>query len=296
MSVIATLVNGIARRVALKPASTPIDAVGFAVPVQPEPLQTAFATPEINMYEQPSRPLAAAALMPLQFVSSPLPEDRFASREDVAIAFLDRNVQSAAAELSGKIDRLRTLCGYRTCLSAGIRAVLTEQPEDGFISVEAVVHRLRQFSEEIEVQMASARDNIAAHDAAALARKMRHEPLRSACSKLHSTLTMELGRHVDADVSAARAAAIGLPTRYSILRNAGVPEPLIAALEPTAMAPEVLAERRRGRIAEIKAAVSRLEAFQSDPMFNAAPIVGLDPAIDSLIAARDGALPAAVAA
>jgi hypothetical protein len=96
---------------------------------------------------------------------SPLVDDQLAGREDVAIALQERKVQRAAGDLSASIDDLRSLMGVHSAAAIGVYAALAES-DGGLISADAVAQWLRVFTQQIEEQIAYAKDHLAQHDAA----------------------------------------------------------------------------------------------------------------------------------
>lgn len=251
------------------------------------------------MYEKIARSRfdnSGATVLPLQFVVSPLADDRFAGRDDIDIAFRDSRVQSAAAELSGKIDRLRSLIGYRSCMSMGVRAVLADQADDGSISADAVAHRLRQFSEQIDEQLVCAREDIAEHEAASRTRMARHQPVRQAVSNALTRLSNEWKHLNTRDDALRRGAKIGLSgeVRYSQLKALGYSDEDIGRLRvPEDFGSQVAAIRLR--MQQIGPQLEALKLFAESVDYDATAIKDIDPDIDAAVAARDGALPAVTA-
>ena len=118
---------------------------------------------------------------------------------------------------------------------------------------------------------------------------MRHEPLRAAARIRLNQLISERTSLLQSDDAARRAASLGLSgaSRYAVLRSAGLDEAAILAAEPTALNPEVIAERRRARIAEITPQIEKLKAFGASGTFDTVLLADFPEFID-LIAARDG--------
>ncbi|MDM0018378.1 hypothetical protein [Variovorax saccharolyticus] len=246
-----------------------------AGPVQPQP----FAS-----LESPLTTYALFVRSPLSVATNPVLADL------IDVIFRDASVQRAAGACAAKRLRLIELAGFKSEISAAIRCVVAnaEDLNMGSISPAAVVEVLRQRAEDIDDAIEDCREDHAAHQAASRALMARHGPLRAAVGKHLTQLTAErdhLSRENDA---AAIAASIGVPgaSRYAVLRSAGLSDEQIAATEPTAVNPEIMADRRRARIAAIAPQIEKLKAFGEAPNFDAAPIIGIDPALDDLIAAR----------
>lgn len=240
---------------------------------------------------KPTAPIALAMntthspiLMPVQFTPSPLVDDRFAGRDDVAAAYRDPRVQSAAHRLAAKIDDLRFIIGYHSAAAMGIRSVLAET-EGRAISAEDVALRLCVFCEQVDEHIVFAREHVAEHYVADRACLERHRPLRTAVTARLSELAAERDRLVHE--AARRHDLNGGGSRYATLSQAGLSDAQIEVTEPAALSPQILAERRQVRLAEITPIIEKLQAFGSSPDFNASHLDGL-PEFDALVAARDG--------
>lgn len=226
-------------------------------------------------------------LLPVQFTPSPLVDDRFVvCRDDIAIAYKDPRVQFAAQKLSAKIDDLRYIVGRKSALAMGVRAILAEHKNEGdTISAEAVAQRLREFCAQVDEQIVFAEEHLVEHDAAVRARLKRHEPLRAAVRSRLTELASERDRL--GQEAARRHDLNGGGSRYTALRQAGLSDSQIKAAEPTALSPQVLAERRQARLAEITPIIEKLQAFCASLDFDAAHLEGL-PEFYALMAVRDG--------
>lgn len=226
-------------------------------------------------------------------LSSPLARASTSAVSDkLATIYGNESVQGAAGACAAKHQRFVEMAGFMSQIHAAIEAVTHDGAD---LTPAAVVEALRRRSEDIENALADIREDHAVHQAAGLKRMARHKPLRDAVSKLFNQLVMERDHLIREDESAARAASMGLPTRYSTLIRAGLSPAQIEATEPTALAPEILIKRRRARLADIAPQIQKLRAFATSTTFDASAIAGIDPAIDAAISARDCALPTEVA-
>lgn len=247
----------------------------------------AKAYPTVSTTNAPSAPAMkhqSPIILAPQFEGSPLVDDRFAGRDDVAAAYRDPRVQSAAHMLAAKIDDLRFIIGYHSAAAMGIRAVLAEV-EGRAISTEAVAQRLREFCEQADEHIVFAQEHVAEHAAAARDCLERHRPLRTAVTGRLSELIAE--RDCLAREAARRYDLSGSGSRYATLSQAGLSDAQIKATEPGALSPQILADRREARIAEITPIIERLQAFGDSIDFDAVHLVGLHE-FDALVAARDG--------
>lgn len=279
---VTALIDAARSRFATKAPISPMAPA--AESIQPQRRPTAFAPLESTLTTH-----ELFARSPLSAETNPVIVDL------IGTIFRDESVQRAAGACAAKRLRLTELAGFKSEISAAIQiAVANDEDLDIANFTPAVVAEvLRQRAEDIDSAIDDCREDHAAHQAASAARMRRHEPLRAAVSKRLSQLVSERDYLVQADDSARRAAAIGISgsSRFAILRSAGLTDEQIAATEPTATNPEVLAECRRIRIAEIGPQIEKLCAFGASPTFDAAPLAGLG--FEDLISARDHATPEA---
>jgi len=263
-------------RAGVEPTSPPALAVASA---QPQNRQTASTHPEnalsIYKYFLCRSQLIAEKNRPLVDL--------------IDTIFRDESVQRAAGACAAKRLRLTELAGVRSEISAAIEVAIANDEALDIVNIRPamVAEVLRQRAEDIDDAISDRQEDRTLHDAASRARIARHKPLRDAVSKLLNDLVAERDRLIKADEAAARAAAMGLPTRYSTLISAGLSPAQIQATEPNALAPEVLIHRRRARLAEVVPQISKLQAFGASATFDAALLSDF-PEFAGLIAARDG--------
>ncbi|RYH71162.1 MAG: hypothetical protein EON54_00265 [Alcaligenaceae bacterium] len=281
MSVIHTLVSMAARCLRSDP------------PAHPEPIVASTAQPQ-------RRPPATEPLESLNVIyESILRCSQLASATSLALADLidiihrDESVQRAAGTCAAKHQRLIELAGFRSEIHAAIHVAIAQDGcgDIGSITPDRIAEVLRQHARDIDAAIDDQRDAHAKHEDASRKRMTRYEPLRSAVRDRLALLISERDRLIREDESAGRASSMGLPSRYAVLRNAGMSEAQIGATEPTAISPEVLTRQRQERIAEINPQVSALKAFGASPNFDTALLDGLG--FDELIVARDAAKVAA---
>lgn len=227
----------------------------------------------------------------LNFTTSPLTRAlRWSDSEidGIDAAFRDAHVQSAAGAALLKLARLQEVGGLRSLISAAVNDALEDVESVGRLGPAAVTEKLRQFCEHIEEQIVSCREDRTEHDAIAKAARQRHRPLLLAVSQRANSLTGELeqiNRAADAEKRAHDLPG-GAPSRYRTLKAAGLTDAEIAAIEPTAKSPELVAESRAARVAEINALLPLLKRFSDDPLHDAAPLAGI-PEFSELVADRD---------
>ncbi|WP_213957123.1 hypothetical protein [Variovorax sp. dw_954] len=268
---VTALIDAARSRFATKASVSPVAPIDANVQPQRRPAAREHLEIAVSIYENFVR-------------RSPLVEEKNPAIVDQMVA-LYRNpaIQKAAAAYKLKVERLVDVACYRVAIASAIGFACQK---DLGLSSEVISEILSGMAEAIDDEIEAVRADKIAHDLAEKLAMARHQPLRDAVGKLLSQLVAERERLIKDDESAARAAAMGLPTRFSILRNLGMSEAQVAATEPTALSPEALTQRRRARIAEIAPHIEKLRAFSVSPTFDPAPLAGLG--FDELIAAREG--------
>ncbi len=284
MSMFSVFTRGAARHRRGEPDQSPVAPVStVAQPTEPQAATKAHDPSEsfeMTIYEQ------AILRSPLALATTP------AAADTLDVIYRDDSVQRAAGACAAKLQRLAEMAGFTSQIHFAIEAVAREGTD---LSPGAVAEALRRRAEDIEDALSDIREDRAVHQAASLKRMARHEPLLAAARGLLNQLVAERDCLIREDESAARAAAMGLPTRYSILISAGLTPAQIEATEPAALSPEVLIQTRRARLADVVPQIQKLRDFATSTTFDASAIAGIDPAVDAAIVARDGALPVEVA-
>lgn len=285
MSFISGLINGAARHLRSEPTAHPVATV--AAPAQPQ-----------------RRMPAIEPLEPLEVIyESFLRKSQLASAASPAVADLidiihrDESVQRAAGACSAKHQRLVELAGFRSEIHAAIHVAIAQDGCIDSITPARIAEVLRQRSEHIDDAIADCQEDRARHDAASRTRMLRHEPLRAACSARLTQMVAERASLLRADDAERRANRLGLTgsSRFSELRKAGLTDSQIAEVLPGASSPETVVAHRNERVAELARQIEKLRSFNASPNFDAAHLAGLD-GFEDLIVARDGTLPAEVAA
>lgn len=279
MSIFAALVSSAARHLRSEPPTNPVPAV--AAPVQPQRRMPAI---------EPSESLEV-------IYESFLRKSQLASAASPAVADLidiihrDESVQRAAGACASKHQSLIESAGYRSEIHAAIHVAIEQDGRIESITPARVAEVLRRRGEDLDAAIDDQRAEHAEHDAASRNRMARYEPLRSAVRERLTLLISERDRLIREDEAAGRAASMGLPSRYAVLRNAGMSEAQIGVTEPMAISPEILARQRQERIAELNPQISALKAFGASPRFDTALLDGLG--FDDVIATLGNAEPEA---
>ncbi|MGJ7552636.1 hypothetical protein ACSFBI_01455 [Variovorax sp. RB3P1] len=205
----------------------------------------------------------------------------------VLAVFADNEVQRHAAEVRGKLLHLIELAALRSEVAAAVKTVGAHSNDD--LTPSAVAAILCRRAAELDDALADARADREGHEAARKARMVAMAPLKCEVSKRLTALVAERDHILNVADAEKRATTLGLPgsSRFAVLQGAGLSDAQIAAIEPAAVSPDLLAERRRLRIAEIDRQTSLLRQFSADPLHDAAPLAGLG--FDGLIAARNAA-------
>lgn len=276
MSIVNAILSVAAYLLTAAPTATPAPAASTSTPLIRQPIAR------------------KAPLMQELFVRSPLAAETHPVTADlIDTIFRSEAVQKAAGICAAARQRLTEVAGFKAEISAAIQAAVESDDDLDIhnVSPAMVAEALRKQADVLEEAAMACKDDHSAHHAASRARLARHEPLRAVVSRHLTTLSAERHYLIDADESERRAASIGLPTRYRELRNAGLTEGQIALSEPDTLNPDVAAQRRRERLAEIAPQIEALHAFGRAPLFDAAIVANIHSEIDAAIVERDGALP-----
>lgn len=233
---------------------------------------------------------SAIAMTPLTLhLPSPLIGETDPATADALNAiYRAADVQVAAMAHMNVLVRLAEVAGQSAAVAGAIASICQA---GGDLSPEAAAREIAAMTERIEAEINAARTDQLDHGRAEKVALERHRPLREAVSVRLTKLSNER-HHLDAEIdSIRRAAGMGFTSgRYATLSAMGLSEQAIAAADPGVMSPDATIAVKQERMREIAGIVPRLNAFAANPVFDAAPIIGLDPALDALIVARDGQL------
>lgn len=277
---IATVIDAARGRFATKAPAGPMAPA--AEPAQPQRRTTASAPP----LENPLIPSTYA-----HFVRSPLVGETSPTTADLMVA-VHRSaiVQRSAAEYKLTLERLMDVASYRAVIA---RAIGFAREKDLGLSPEVIAEIIDGMSASLDEEIGAAVANKANHDLAEKSAMARHSPLKAVVSKRLNEFVTERASLLQADDAERRANQMGLTgsSRYGELRKVGLSDSEIAQILPGASTPETVVADRNERVAELGRQIENLLSFSNSATFDASPIVGIDPAIDAAILARDGALP-----
>ncbi len=272
--------------------------IAHAVRPQPRNSNTANATPAapaaehgnaVSTTAKKTEPSDVDHYLPFLASRSPLTRTENAPAwATLEAIYRDPTVQRAAGECQRTLQRAVEQAGFQ----AHIHTIIEGLMRNGTLMTAAsVAEGLHRHFEEIEDTFEKVIENRDAHRAAARRAFSKHDGLRVAVGALLNELVAERDQLSRADDAEKRANALGLPTRYRTLINAGMSHDQVLATEPDAASPEMAAAKRRQRLSDLMPMIQACRAFGESPNFDAALVAGLSAEIDAAIVERDGALP-----
>lgn len=273
MNTLKTLLSGLARTAAAKPALSPV-----AHSSQPASVfcSTTFTAPTAPRFKDHSM---------TRYFPSPLATQPDLKQSDVdrlCVIYADSAVQRAADNLHHKLNKLNEIALYRSLIAQAINLA----DKTGIAPIEA----LRRMEEEADEALEDARADHRAHDIVVKARNERLRPLILAVGEISIKASAEresITRRISALESNYSNTGVDAG-RFHHLQAAGLTRDQMAALgqpDPEVSNSEV--SMLRARLVMIESVLAQCRAFSEDPLRRSHHLEGLG--VDDLIEARRAA-------